>query len=333
MIRLALLSYWHVHAGDYARDAANNPDAEVVAVWDDDTERGSAAAEGLGVPFTASLDDVLGRDDVDGVIVTTATTRHRDVIPAAARAGKHIFTEKVLGVDGDEAREIAAAIDDAGVIATVALRWLPEGAIRKAVEMVRSGALGQVIETRVRIAHNGSVRNDQNPDGWLPARFYDPAAAGGGMMIDLGAHPIYLTRLVMGMPRSLFATYGSITGRKVEDIGVVTMAYAGGGIGVAGTSSAGNAPMLYEVFGTEGALRWDGPGTPLQQTSAGRGNPWRDVDDVPANDPIQFDQFIEHVKAGTRNPENLALAVDLSVLIGAANESARTGTAVPITPS
>ena len=322
MIRLALLGFWHVHANDYVREAAENPDTQIVAAWDDDSERGQAGADAIGVPFHAALEDVLALPDLDGVIVTTATTLHKEVIPAAARAGKHIFTEKVLGTTEHEARMIADAIGASGVIAIVALRWLPSGVVRKTLELVRAGALGDLIEARVRIAHDGAIRTEQNPDGWLPVRFYDPAEAGGGLMIDLGAHPLYLTRLLLGMPESLYATYGNVTGRAAEDQGVVTMRYPNGAIGVAGTSAAGRAPMLFEVFGTKGQLRWDGPGTPLLRFGGERDSRWEDVPDVPEDEPTQFNQFVDHVQRGQHNPSNLALAIDLSALTGAANESA-----------
>jgi 1,5-anhydro-D-fructose reductase (1,5-anhydro-D-mannitol-forming) len=324
MIRLALLGFWHVHARDYLREAAADPEVEVVAAWDDDEARGRAGAEEAGVPFHASLDDVLALPDLDGVIVTTATTLHRDVIPAAARAGKHVFTEKVLGVTDAEARELAATLDEAGVTAVVALRWVPTGAVRKAIELVRSGELGTPVEARVRIAHDGALRTEQNPEGWLPVRFYDPAEAAGGLMTDLGAHPLYLTRLLLGMPESLYATYGNVTGRASEDQAVVTMRYADGAIGVAGTAATGRAPMLFEVFGTGGSLRWDGPGTPLLRFGTGRDGDWEPVADVPEDEPTQFEQFVALVRRGERNPDNIALAVELSTLVDAANRSAAT---------
>ena len=96
MIRLAVLSFWHVHAKDYSKQAAEHPDTEIVAVWDDLPARGRAAAQQWGGQFEASLPTLLARDDIDAVVVVTPTNQHRDVMIAAARAGKHIFTEKVL---------------------------------------------------------------------------------------------------------------------------------------------------------------------------------------------------------------------------------------------
>ena len=96
-LRIAALSAWHVHAEEYAREAQSHPDTELVAVWDDDSDRGQTLADKLGVEFAPDLDQLLAREDLDGVTVTTATTAHSDVIGRAIAAGKHVFTEKQIG--------------------------------------------------------------------------------------------------------------------------------------------------------------------------------------------------------------------------------------------
>ena len=66
MLRLAILSYWHVHAKDYARDAEKHPDTVVTTVWDTDVERGTAAAEEIGAMFEPDLAVVLADPRVVG---------------------------------------------------------------------------------------------------------------------------------------------------------------------------------------------------------------------------------------------------------------------------
>src|SRR5690606_40427794 len=96
MIKVAMLSYWHVHAWDYKKQAQNHPDTEIVAVWDEIPTTGEEAAKKLNVPFFADLDELLAKDDIDAVVVDAPTNIHRDVLVKAALAGKHIFTEKVI---------------------------------------------------------------------------------------------------------------------------------------------------------------------------------------------------------------------------------------------
>src|SRR5918993_605356 len=104
VFRVAVLSFWHVHAKDYALETKEHPGTEITAVWDADRERGQVEASERGVPFHDDLEGLLSREDMDGVIVTTPTVAHHEVIPAAARAGKHIFVEKVIAPTLSEAR-------------------------------------------------------------------------------------------------------------------------------------------------------------------------------------------------------------------------------------
>ncbi len=115
-LKVAVLGFWHVHAADYANDARDNPDTELVAVWDHDSERGRAGAADFGVEFVADLDALLARPDLDAVVVTTETSRHLHVMVRAANAGKHIFSEKVLAPAVAEAEAIVAAADAAGIV-------------------------------------------------------------------------------------------------------------------------------------------------------------------------------------------------------------------------
>src|SRR5690348_1521530 len=130
MIRIAMLSFWHVHAKDYAREAEEHPDTEIVAVWDERPERGRAEAEKRGVPFYENLDDLLAQPNIDAVVVDAPTNMHHKVMIAAARAGKHIFTEKVIAATRSEANAIVQAADDAGVVFFVCLRRLPFASTR-----------------------------------------------------------------------------------------------------------------------------------------------------------------------------------------------------------
>jgi predicted dehydrogenase len=324
MIRLAMLSFWHVHAQDYLHQARKNSAVAITAVWDETPGRGHAQAQVLGVPFYERLDDLLLHAAVDGVIVDTPTTMHRDVMIAAAQAGKHIFTEKVLAPTLHECNEIVAAVNKAGVILVVSLPRLYAGYTRAIKDILDRKLLGELIEVRARISHDGALRTKQNPQGWLPPYFFEPQQSAGGAMIDLGSHPMYLARLFLGLPESVSATYGYITGRTVEDNAVAVLHYPDGKIGVVESGFVNRfSPFTIEVHGTEGSLLYGAPESRLQIRSPALGkDTWSVWADMPPDLPVPFQQWVSHIQQETPATENIQAATDLSMLMEAANRSA-----------
>jgi predicted dehydrogenase len=253
MFRAALISGWHVHAHEYGVKIGEIDGAELACVWDDDAERGKSLAEKLNVPFEPSYEAILADSSIHGVMINTATNEHVKFITAAANAGKHIFTEKVLACTVAECREIKEAVDRAngqsGVRFCISLphRTMPRNLFVKKV--IEDNELGTVTYLRVRNAHGGAVQD------WLPSRFYDNAEAGGGAMMDLGAHPMYLIRWLMGRPQSVASVYTEHMKKGTDDNCVSVFAYENGAVAVSETGFVSPfSPFLMEVYGTEGSL-------------------------------------------------------------------------------
>lgn len=323
MIRIGMLSYWHVHAEDYTKQVLGHPNTEIAAIWDELPERGAEKAAKYGVPFIANLDELLAREDIDAVVVDAPTNIHRDVMVKAARAGKHIFTEKVVAPTVSEASEIAAAVRDAGVKLAVSLPRLYDGYTQSILEVIASGKLGQLTLARVRLSHNGSTAN------WLPEHFYSKEQCGGGALIDLGCHPVYLVRKFLGLPESVSATFGFVSGREVEDNAVAVFAYANGAVGIAEAGFVNShSPFSIELHGTDGTLLYGFPEEKiLVRSNQDTEKVWTEV---PVGDrlPFAFDQWVGHIEAGTEATENIEFALDLTRLMEAANRSAAEGKSV-----
>ena len=253
MIRVAKLSMAHVHAGGYARKINDNPETELVAVWDEEEYGGRSAAEQYGVPFYTALDEVLGRDDVDAVSVDAITSDHPRVMIAAAEAGKHIFTEKALAIDVNGCDAIISAVEKAGVKFMISLpsRCNPE--ILFAKNALDDGLLGDLTFGRGRIAHSAGL------DKWFSgtsAWFADAERAGGGALFDLGCHRVDIIRWLMGEPKSAIAKINNFTGNyQIDDNSVSVVEFANKALGVidvAWTHRSG--PNLLELYGTEGSF-------------------------------------------------------------------------------
>lgn len=314
-LRIAALSAWHVHAEEYAREAQQHPGTELVAVWDEEPERGRALAESLGVEFAPDLEALLARQDLDGVTVTTATNVHREVIGKAIAAGKHVFTEKLLAPTVAEGEELIAAAREAGVRLTVSLPRLAHGYALALRRVLEEGTLGRLTYSRVRLAHNGSTAD------WLPARFYDPVAAIGGAFSDLAAHPVYLTQLILGTDVQVrSATYTDMTGRGVEDNAVVTVTGTDGAIGVIETGFVTpTSPFSIEVQGTKGSFQHGLGADGGTSVDTGEGPVPLDV---PADAENPFAQWVEAIRTGEDTTENLERAQALTALVASANSAA-----------
>ena len=315
MLRVAVLSRWHVHADQYAREVRENADAEVVRVWDEDAERGAGWADELGVPFEPDLAAVLATDAVDAVCVTTPTNRHREVMVAAAEAGKHIFTEKVLAATMADARAIAHAVHKSGVRFCISFPRRTMPAVLYAKQAAEQGLFGKITAVRVRIAHDGAVRD------WLPAHFYDPVTCGGGAMMDLGAHGMYICRWLLGRPQRIASVFNTVTGRAVDDNTVSVIEFEGGAIAVNETSftSFGGAYSL-EIDGTEGGYRMLSPnaGAEVRSAHLDGGRQWQPPGQLPAARPKPVDQWIAGCAQGAAIDFGMDDALALTELMEAA---------------
>lgn len=329
MISVAMLSRWHVHANDYAKQAAAHPDLRIAAVWDEDPARGRVWAEELKVPFYERLDALLAEPSIEGVIVDTPTNLHKDVIPAAARAKKHIFSEKVLGLTVAECDDIFRAVDESGVKLMLSLRRLTNAYYTAVQKLVDEGTLGYVTLIRCRDAHNGAVPSEGRPNGWLPEHFFDPVACGGGALIDLGAHPIYLVNRLGGAALSVTARFTRVTGHQVEDNATVLVEFATGALGIMETGFVSTgSPFLLEVHGTAGtAIVEDGR---VRVRCANRNDgKWFDVA-LPPEPPSAMSQWVDDILGRARPSITREDMRRLTMINQAAAESDRSGQRVDL---
>ncbi len=253
-----MVSKWHVHARDYARAALAHEEIRIAAVWDEDAGRGEQWARELQAPFVADLEDLLCRADIDAVIVDTPTSMHLQVIRSALEHGKHVFSEKVLATSLHDCDTLLDLAESRGLRLMVSLPRLSHDYFVTVEHLLSDGAIGELTFLRCRLAHDGALANGESPGGWLPSYFFDKELCGGGALMDLGAHPIYLTNRLAGPPRRLCAAFTYFTGREVEDQAVVAVEYSSGVSGVveAGFISRGS-PFALELHGTLGTVLVD----------------------------------------------------------------------------
>ncbi|MBQ7600239.1 MAG: Gfo/Idh/MocA family oxidoreductase [Clostridia bacterium] len=303
MINIGLVGTWHVHFWGYANAVARNPNCRITVLWDPDGEAGRKAAEQLGCAFEPDYARLLGREDVDAVVVCSATNLHKELIIKAAEAKKHIFTEKVLCFTKADAEDVARAIRENGVGFTISFPWKARPDFKWIKQAVDGGLIGKISYCRMRNAHNGASV------GWLPPTFYDRESCGGGAMMDLGAHSMYILEWLMGRPKSAASAFTNVTVDSVEDNAVTVFTYEDGAIGVSETAFvAERDPFSFEIVGDKGTILAGGF---MDRLCYNTGSGWV-FPDLPAPGPDPLGGWIDALVNGGVPPYGIDEAVGLS---------------------
>ncbi len=303
---------------------AQHPDLiRIAAVADAFASTAEARGAELGVPHFTDYQEMLERADIDAVDICLPHHLHRDAIVAAARAGKHVLCEKPLCLTPEEARDVQAAVSEAGVTLMCAHNQLFMPAVAKAKELIETGVLGTVYEVRT----TDSFRNDFDPEnmGWRA----HASKSGGGELIDTGYHPSYLLmHLAGGVPvqaTALLSTH-RLTFMEGEDSAQALFRFDNGAVGQLVTSWAYEPAAGTERFSAVGelgsltsdgtTLRWDLlDGTSETVT-------YEDVDTFAA----EIGAFGECLRDGTRPIHTEREGIAVLGMILAAYEGAHSGT-------
>jgi myo-inositol 2-dehydrogenase / D-chiro-inositol 1-dehydrogenase len=240
-----------VHAEVFAR----SPLASVRAVASRLPDRAAGFAARWGIPaWHADYRELVARPDVDVVSVAAPNHLHRDIVVAAAEAGKHVICEKPLARTLREADEMIAACRGAGVKLMYAEEICFAPKYVRAKELADEGALGDVYLVRQSEQHFGPHSD------W----FWDPDLAGGGVLMDMGCHGIEFARWVHGKPaaRSVSAEVGTfVHGQRTraEDHAIVTVRFDGPRVGLIEASWAmpGGMDDRAEIVGSRGVTYAD----------------------------------------------------------------------------
>ncbi len=240
-----------IGAGAMGRRHANVytalPNAELVAICDPRTEVAEDAAKTFSAKAFASVEDVLGKADVDVIDICTPTPTHLDCIKAAAAAGKHVSCEKPLARSVGEAMEAAGVCEQAGVTLFVAhvVRWFPE--YRRLKEIIESGAIGDTVEIR-------TSRGGKAPQG--AGNWFANLQLSGGAVLDLIIHDFDWLRSVYGSVRRVYAKGLYSSGIANTDYALVTLRFDSGVIAHVEGNWARPSGFVtsVEVAGTKGLL-------------------------------------------------------------------------------
>jgi predicted dehydrogenase len=231
-------------------------ECRLVAVADSQPARAQElAGQYPGCSASTNWLEVVGRDDVDAVIVATTNDALAVVTHAAVRRGKHVLVEKPAARSAAELDPVINAAAAAGVIVKVGFNHRFHPALRKAHALAADGALGPLLYMRARYGHGGRLGYDRE---WRA----DPTIAGGGELLDQGVHLIDLARWFVG---DFVEVSGHVAtffwDMPVEDNGFLLLRTAAGqSASLHASCTEWKNLFCFEVFGRDGKLQIDGLG-------------------------------------------------------------------------
>jgi predicted dehydrogenase len=211
-----------------------------------DKAREFASAHGLRM--LASYEDVLQDPDIDAVVLATPHSLHTEQIVAAARARKHVFCEKPLGLDARDAERAARACAEAGVTLAVGYNWRFQPALREIRRLIEDGSLGRVLHVEGNFCGPSAYRF---PKGhWRHDREEVPAGGMTGRGVHVVDAMLYLTgshvEQVTAQSFRLAQDFG------VDDTTSMLLRFANGATGYLGTVIATAETWRLQVFGSKG---------------------------------------------------------------------------------
>ena len=251
-LQLALVGCAHIHAPSYAALLKAREDVKVKAVWDHDAARAKKRADDLGAAVAEDVARIWTDPEIKAVVICSETNRHEELVIGAARAKKHIFVEKPLGLGAKDSYAMMQAVEAAGVVFQLGYPLRGEGRVLFVRDQLAKGSFGKITRIRGSSGHDGAVTGLFDADSrWTT----DPKQAGAGGYGDIGTHSLDLMLLLMGDVSKVAATLTAGTARYpgCDEGGEGLLCFSNGVIGtLAGSWADASNPVSLEICGTEG---------------------------------------------------------------------------------
>lgn len=281
----------------FAGGVAHSQSGRVVAVGSRTLASAEKFAGEFGIPRAHGSYEALFADPaVEAVYIATPHPQHVEWVVRAAAAGKHVLCEKPLGLTCAEAAMAVEACQARGVLLMEAFMYRCHPQTAKIVELVRTGALGEV---RLVQAAFGFA-NAFDPTN----RFWNKALGGGGIL-DVGCYPVSFARLVAGVATgAAFADPVAVSGavQRHPETGVdmwaaATLRFAGGLVAQVSTSIAVTQDNSARIYGSEGWLHVPEPWIPPRQGGAAKIYLYRGWQQPPEEIVIENDRWLYSLEA------------------------------------
>ena len=321
----------HGHAPQWTRDEDLRREVEIVAVADlSPANREAARALFPAARICARAEDILESEALDFCDICTPPFTHRALVEQAASRGVHVLCEKPLAPTVEDTEQIARAVRAARVVFQPCHQYRHSPQWEAVSRLLPRIGRVYFVEYEVQRTQAG----EGNPN-WSPAWRTDRDFAGGGILVDHGAHIFYQLRAILGEPETVQATVRTLQHRsyRVEDTALVVLDFGGCLAQVSLTWAARRRGIRFRFVGERGEIVGD------EQSLTLHGETSEDIRfaDGMSQDsnhsewyaPL-FRQFAERVRTRDHGLGPLDEALYVTRLIARAYESSREGRALPL---
>jgi predicted dehydrogenase len=223
---------------------------QVMAVYNPSSARLDRVAEKFAIKHRfLKYEDLVACKDVDAIYIASPNVFHKDQTIAAANAGKHVLCEKPMGMNAGECRQMIEVCRAKGVKLGVGFCYPFAGAQRKARELLRDGAIGEVSYYTISYSLGGY---NKDTVGWR----CDPKLSGGGPLMDIAPHMINLGCYFLDDTVDTVMSYvrPELTQEDIELDAIALMEFSRGARGMIDTSFVRSNTHNYSLIGTKGEI-------------------------------------------------------------------------------
>ena len=327
-------------SGVIANAVHRSKKARMVTCYTRDAGKRAAFSQKYGCDQEMSLGDVLKRDDVEGILLTTPNAIHAEHAVSAAQNGKHVFVDKPIANTLEDGGKIVAACEKSGVVLLVGHDMRRLSGFRKLKELLDQGAIGKP----VMVESNFSARLgfELTADKWRWRG--DDSGCPAGALMTMGVHHADTLQYYFGAVKKVFAFFNKLYSQAdVEDVNMTTFQFDSGVLGYLGSTYVSPRANWIYAYGTDGHLfcTLSLPNLPFDEylrvwsvvdryTSLQLYHKSKDKPEtVPlaVGDPIleEIDEFADCIRSGKKPETDGRGALAALALIRAAIDSARTG--------
>jgi predicted dehydrogenase len=225
--------------------AAGRAGLDLVAVHARDQGAREALADRFACRAATSFDEAIA--DAEGVILATPNDVHLEHALECAARGRHVFVEKPIADTLEAGERIRDACVDAGVVLMVGHAFRRLGAARQACALVELGRLGDIVLAEANFSLPGKLP----PQAWRAQRARNP----GGPLMQLGIHHADTLAYLLGPIVRATGRFARVhTPAEIDDVGVATLEFASGALGVLTGSYVSPHTFSLRLLGTAGVL-------------------------------------------------------------------------------